>query len=85
MLQNDVSRDHFLNMTLKIPNLTTILEILSELPVQRSVDHEINIFQISAKKCINLRYNLDNLSPIFLFHIMTVRDLKIFLTESRDL
>ena len=49
MLQNDVSRDHFLNMTLKIPNLTAILEILSELPVQRSVDHETNIFQISAK------------------------------------
>ena len=49
MLQNDVSRDHFLNTTLKIPNLTTILEILSELPVQRSVDHETNIFEISAK------------------------------------
>ena len=49
MLQNDVSRDHFLNMTLKIPNFTTIFEILSELLVQRSVDHKINIFQISAK------------------------------------
>ena len=49
MLQNDVSRDHFLNMTLKIPNFTTIFEILSELPVQRSVDHKINIFQISVK------------------------------------
>ena len=49
MLQNDVSRDHFLNMDLKIPNLTTIFEILSELPVQRSVDHKIEIFQIRAK------------------------------------
>ena len=49
MLQNDVSRDHFLNMTLKIPNLTTFFEILSELPVQGFVDHKINIFHISAK------------------------------------
>ena len=49
MPQNDVSRDHFLNMTLKISNLTTIFEILLELPVQGSVDHKINIFQISAK------------------------------------
>ena len=48
MLQNDVSRDHFRNMTLEIPNLTTILEILLELPVKRSVDHEINSFQTSA-------------------------------------
>ena len=49
MLQNDVSRDHFLNMALKIPNLSTIFEILLELPVQRSVDHKLNIFQINAK------------------------------------
>ena len=42
-------------------------------------------FSNPCKKCINLRYNLDNLSPIFLFNIMTVRDLKIFLTESHDL
>ena len=49
MLQNDMSRDHFLSLTLKIPNLTTIFEILSELPVQRSVDHKMNIFQSSAK------------------------------------
>ena len=49
MLQNVVSRDHFFNMTLKIPNLTRIFEILLELPVQRSVDHKINIFEISVK------------------------------------
>ena len=49
MLQNDVSRDHFFNMTLKIPSSATIFEILSELPVQRSLDHKINIFEISVK------------------------------------
>ena len=49
MLQNDASHDHFLNVTLKIPNLTTFFEILLELPVPGSVDHKINIFQISAK------------------------------------
>ena len=49
MLQNDVSCDHILNMTLKIPNFTIFSEILSELPVRTSVDHQINIFQISAK------------------------------------
>ena len=42
----------FFNMTLKIPNLTSIFEILLELPVQRSVDHKINIFQISAKNAL---------------------------------
>ena len=49
MLQNDVSRDHFLQTTFKMPNLTTLFEILLELPVQGSVDHKLNIFQISAK------------------------------------
>jgi len=49
MLQNDVSRDPFLHTTLKMPNLTTLSEILSELPVRRSVDHQMNISQISAK------------------------------------
>ena len=49
MLQNDVSRDHILHTTLKMPNFTTLSEILSELLFRRSVDHQINIFQISAK------------------------------------
>ena len=49
MLQNDVSCDHCLNKTLEMPNFTTLSEILSELPVRRSVDHQINIFQISTK------------------------------------
>ena len=49
MLQNDVSCDHILHTTLKMPNFTTFFEILSELPVRRSDDHQINIFQISAK------------------------------------
>ena len=42
-------------------------------------------FSNQCKKCINMRYNLDNLILIFLFHIMTVRDVKMFLTVSRDL
>ena len=42
-------------------------------------------FSNQCKKCFHLRYNLNNLYLILLFHIMTVRDLKIFLTESRDL
>ena len=37
-----------------------------------------------CKKCINLRYNLGNLSLIFLFHIMTVRDVNMFLAVSHD-
>ena len=41
-------------------------------------------FSNQCKKCFNLRYNLDNLSLIFLFYIMTVRDVKMFLTVSRD-
>ena len=49
MMQNDVSRDHILNTILKMPNLTTLSEILSELPVRKSVGHQINIFQISSK------------------------------------
>ena len=49
MLQNDVSCDHILYMTLKKPNFTTFSEILSEPPVRTSVDHQINIFEISAK------------------------------------
>ena len=31
-------------------------------------------FSYQCKKYFNLRYNLNNLSQIFLFHIMTVRD-----------
>ena len=85
MLQNDVSCDHILHATLKMPNFTVFSEILSELPVPRSDDHQINIFQISAKKCFNLKYNFDHLSMIFLFHIMTVRDVKMCLVVSRDL
>ena len=42
-------------------------------------------FSNQCKKCFDLRYNLNNLSQIFLFHIMTVRDVKMFLTVSRDL
>ena len=38
-----------------------------------------------CKKCFNLRYNSDYLSLIFFFHIMTVRDVKMFLAISRDL
>ena len=49
MLQNDVSLDHILHTTLKMPKFTTLSEILSELPVRRSVDHQTNIFSISAK------------------------------------
>ena len=49
MLQNDVSLDHILHTTLKMPKFTTFSEILSELPVRTSVDHQINIFEISAK------------------------------------
>ena len=49
MRQNDVSCDHIMNTTLKMPNLTTLSEILPELPVRRSVDHQINISQINAK------------------------------------
>ena len=49
MLQNDVSRDYILNTTLKMLNLTTHSDILSELPIRRSVGHQINIFQISSK------------------------------------
>ena len=42
-------------------------------------------FSYQCKKYFNFRYNLNNLSQIFLFHIMTVRDVKMFLTGSRDL
>ena len=42
-------------------------------------------FSNQCKKCFNLRYYLNNLSQIFLFQIVTVRDVKIFLTVSRDL
>ena len=42
-------------------------------------------FSNQCKKCFDLRYNLNNLSQIFLFHIMTVRDLKMFLVVSSDL
>ena len=45
---------------------------------------QIKYFSNQCKKCFNLRYNLNNLSQIFLFHIMTVRDVKMFLTVSRD-
>ena len=41
-------------------------------------------FWNKCKKCFNLSYNLDQLSLIFLLHIMTVRKVKIFLTVSRD-
>ena len=41
-------------------------------------------FWNQCKKCFHLRYKLDNLSLIFLFLIMTVRDEKMFLTASRD-
>ena len=41
-------------------------------------------FSNQCKKCFNLRYNLDHLSLIFLFHIMTVRDVKMFVAVSRD-
>ena len=65
-------------------HFTTVFEILSELPVRRSVDDQINIFFKSVQKCFNLRYNLDHLSLIFLFRIMTVRDVKMFLAVSHD-
>ena len=42
-------------------------------------------FSNQCKKCFNLRYSLDHLSLIFLFQIMTVRDVKMFLAVSRDL
>ena len=41
-------------------------------------------FSSQCKKCFNLRYNLDRLSLIFLIHIMTLRDVKMFLVVSRD-
>ena len=49
MLQNDVSCDRILDMTLKMLNFTTLTEILSKLSVRRSLGHQINIFQISEK------------------------------------
>ena len=42
-------------------------------------------FSNQCKKCFNLRYNLDHLSLVFLFHVMTVRDVKMFSVVSRDL
>jgi len=41
-------------------------------------------FSNQWKKCFNLTYYLDHLSLIPFFHIMTVRDVKIFLAVSRD-
>ena len=38
-----------------------------------------------CNKCLNLRYHLVRLFPIFLFRITTVRDWKMFLPISRDL
>ena len=49
MLQNDVSRDHFSNMALKMTILTTLYENISELPVERFVVHKINIVEINSK------------------------------------
>ena len=61
------------------------LRFLSELPVRRSVGHKNYIFEISAKNASIWGITWSIYLWFYLIHIMTVRDEKMFLAESRDL
>ena len=83
MLQNDVSRDHPLITTSKMPNLTNVSKFYYYFRFEYLLVAKY-VFLNSVQKCFDLRCHLDHLSIIFLFQIMTVRDEKMFLVVSRD-